>query len=74
LNFKIIHDGNNFRIYYFPIKSFEKDMTELGEFLELVENDEGTVSSIIPNTGNPTVSIALGKSRGGMSPKSRDLA
>lgn len=39
-------------------------MTELGEFLEHVENDEGTVSSIIPNTGNPTVSIALGKSRG----------
>lgn len=44
--------------------SFEKDMANLGEFLEQVENSEGMVSSIFPNTGNPTVSISLGKNSG----------
>jgi len=47
----IKHDGEHWRIYYYPIRSFEDDLPAFGEFLESLEGVGEKVSAIIPNTG-----------------------
>ena len=47
----IKHDGKHWRIYYYPIDSFEDDLPAFGEFLESLETKGEKVSAIVPNMG-----------------------
>ncbi|MFB0544007.1 MAG: hypothetical protein ACETVR_04415 [Candidatus Bathyarchaeia archaeon] len=55
----IKHDGELFKIYYYPIDSFEDDLPLFGKFLEALEERGEGVSAIIPNTGWVTASWFL---------------
>lgn len=52
-----IHEGPRFDAYYCTVKKFKEDLAAFSEWMESLE---GTVTSIIPDTGNPSVSITLG--------------
>ncbi|MEM3647783.1 MAG: hypothetical protein QW506_01300 [Thermoproteota archaeon] len=56
------HSGKHWRIYYYPIGSFEDDLPMFGKFLEEVKERGEEVSAIIPNTGIVPTSIVLGTS------------
>ncbi|GEM_PF-2858328 len=42
------HSGKHWKIYYYPIGSFEDDLPKFGEFLEEVKRRGEEVSAIIP--------------------------
>lgn len=56
------HSGKHWKIYYYPIGSFEDDLPMFGKFLEEVKERGEEVSAIIPNTGIVPTSIVLGTS------------
>jgi len=49
-----IHEGPRFDAYYCTLRKFKEDLAAFSEWMESLE---GTVTSIIPDTGNPPVSI-----------------
>ncbi|MBO3840134.1 MAG: hypothetical protein QXU09_02600 [Thermoproteota archaeon] len=56
------HSGKHWKIYYYPIGSFEDDLPMFGKFLEEVRDRGEEVSAIIPNIGWVPASIVLGSS------------
>ncbi|MBO3800255.1 MAG: hypothetical protein FGF52_04305 [Candidatus Brockarchaeota archaeon] len=56
------HSGKHWKIYYYPIGSFEDDLPMFGKFLEEVRERGEEVSAIIPNMGWVPASILLGTS------------
>jgi len=62
INAFIKHVGKHWKIYYYPIDSFEEDLPVFGNFLEDLEEGGEEVSAIIPNMGFVKTSIVLGTS------------
>jgi hypothetical protein len=56
------HNGQNLRIYYFPVDSLEEDLPDFGAQLELLEAAGEEIVSIVTNTGLVSSSFLLGSS------------
>ncbi len=56
------YSGNTWKIYYYPIDDFERDLLELGRFLEFIEEKGEEVCTVVPNTGFVKTSLVLGTS------------
>jgi hypothetical protein len=54
----IPHDGKAWKIYYYQITNFEKELGAFGNFLEEMEQNGETPTAIIPNVGRPVLSYA----------------
>jgi hypothetical protein len=58
----VSHDGEHWRVYYYPVDFFREELPIFGKFLELLKERGEEVSTIIPNTGWVRTSIILGSS------------
>jgi hypothetical protein len=45
------YDGENWKIYYFPIDYFEFDLRSLGKFLDSLEEKGERIEAVVPNIG-----------------------
>lgn len=62
VDFFVKHSGKHWKVYYYPIGSFENDLPMFGKFLEEVKERGEEVSAIIPNVGLVPGSLFLGTS------------
>ena len=56
----VSHDGDSWKVYYFPIPQFEGDLPKFGRFLETIKEKGEEATIIVPNVGWVMTSLIMG--------------